>query len=215
MLRARILGSAALSGLFVSLVVSVPSIASAQWYAGAKVATATMDLKVGFDTLPATETDDSADVTWGVFGGYSLSPGLALEAGYDDLGSDYDLRNTLGRSEKIVVDARAVSLTLLGRVKVHERVQMLGRLGIAYWNAELSYTEPGFGSSGSDGDVDPVVGLGFEWSVTDAVGIRFEWQLFQNIGDEVKTNLPPATGARLQLNGSDVSLLAISTLYRF
>jgi OOP family OmpA-OmpF porin len=197
------------------LVLLSSSLAQAEWYAGAKVGTSNMDLDAGFDFPPNTETDDSADLTWNLFGGYNFTPKFGLEFGYGDLGDEYDLFNSFGRDEKITLDASILYVTLIGRIKVHDRVDLFSRLGVAYWDAGLDYVESGFSSSDSDADVDPVIGLGFEWHINKVIDFRFEWEQFQNVGDEVKTALPSTTGVRLELNGHDISVLGIGVTYRF
>jgi len=188
--------------------------ARADWYVGADVGATDATSESGFDVLPGSETDDSG-FAWSVFGGYGFGPSLALELGYVDLGDDYEARNIFGNGETTKWSAEAVQVALIGRLKVHDRVQLFGRLGVTYWDVELSYREPGFHSSDCDTDVDAVVGGGFEWELGSAFGLRFEWRQLQNLGDEVKTGLPPATGSRLKLNGRDVSVLGVGVTYTF
>jgi len=85
---------------------------------------------------------------------------------------------------------------------------------INYWNTDLDYTEPGFSSSGDDSGIDPVVGLGFEFTPADNLGIRFEWEQFQNVGDGTKTSLGAGAG-NLELNGHDVNIIGIGVTYKF
>lgn len=187
--------------------------ARADWYAGADVGATDGTSETGFDLLPVSETDDSG-FAWSVFGAYGFGPSLALEFGYADLGDDYEARNIFGNGETTKWSATSYHVTLIGRVKVHERAHLFGRLGVAYWDVELSYAEPGFDSSACDTDADALLGAGFEWGIGRSLGLRFEWKQFQNLGDEVKTDLP-AAGDRLKLNGRDVSEVGVGLRYRF
>ena len=189
------------------------NVAYAQWYIGGALAQAESDQGVGFDILPNSETDDSTDIAWKLFAGYDFSSTFAVEFGYSDLGDEYTTFNIFGNNERTRMEVGAIHATLVGRAKVHNQVDVFGRLGLAYWNVDLDYTEPGFSSSGSDNDLDLVVGLGFAWHLNEVVGVRFEWEQFQNVGDEVKTDLP--SGNRLQLRGQDINVLAIGVTYSF
>lgn len=204
-----------LTGILVVLCLwlMAPGAALAGWYAGAGAGNTDSAQNFAFDFPPSSESDDSG-LGWGVFGGYDFGPTFALEINYGDLGDDYEMINILGDDERIRMDVAEIDATVIGRIKVHDRTRFFGRLGLAFWDAELAYSEPGFSSSDSDTDFDAVLGLGFEWQVADILGIRFEWKQYQNVGDEVKTDLPSATGGRLQINGTDISILGVAAAFR-
>jgi len=210
-MKARPIKMAAM--FIVALLIS--SLSQAQWYVGASLGEAETDQGVGFDRPPNNHTDDSTELVWKLFGGYNVTPAFAVEFGYTDLGNEYETINILGSNEEIRLDISVIGATLIGRSEVHDKVDFFGRIGVAHWDVDLRYTESGFSTSGSDSDIDVIVGLGFQWGVSDAVGLRFEWQQFQNVGDEVTTNSSLPDGNHLQLNGQDINVLAIGMSYRF
>jgi OmpA-OmpF porin, OOP family len=187
----------------------IPSIALSQWYIGAEVGQTDTELDVGPD-FPADFVSTDDDTAFKVFAGYNVSSNFAAEFGYGDLG-EYNI-NDLG--SQVDLEFTAWYATLIGRVQIADRWKMFGRLGYAYWDTDLSYTEPGFSSSDSDTGFDPVLGLGFLYSPTDMLDIRFEWEQFQNVGDEVATSLGTGLG-NIELNGHDVNVVGIGVTYRF
>lgn len=189
----------------------LPASVYAQLYIGAEIGQADTELDEGADNPPDYTSSDS-DTAWKVFAGYNYSSNFAAELGYGDLG-DYDIKdNTNGAQADL--NFTAWYATFIGRVQIHDRWKLFGRLGFAYWNTDLDYTEPGFSSSGDDSGIDPVVGLGFEFTPADNLGIRFEWEQFQNVGDGTKTSLGAGAG-NLELNGHDVNIIGIGVTYKF
>lgn len=202
-----------LAALFV--IALWPCAAQGQWYIGAEVAQAESDQAIPFDFPPDTETDDSADSAWKLFAGYRFAPHFAGELGYADLGEDYTTFNVLGSGEKTTMIVSALYASLVGTVSVSPKVDLLGRVGLAYWDVELEYEEGAFFDSGSDNDVDLLVGLGFVWNLSRALDLRFEWEQFQNVGDEVKADLPGPGNQRIELNGQDINVWGVSLTYQF
>ncbi len=191
------------AGLFI------PSSAYSQWYIGAEVGQTDTELDVGPD-FPAGFISTDDDTAYKLFAGYNVSSNFAAEVGYGDLG-EYNINDA---GNQVDLEFAAWYATLVGRVQIADRWKMFGRLGYAYWDTDLSYTEPGFSSSGSDTGFDPVIGLGFQYSPTDMFDIRFEWEQFQNVGDEVATSLGAGLG-NIELNGHDVNVVGIGITYRF
>lgn len=191
----------------------IPSIALSQWYIGAEVGQIDTELDVGPDYSEDVVTTDD-DTGYKVFAGYNVSSNFAAEFGYGDLG-EYKF-NDIG--DQVDLEFTAWYATLIGRVQIAERWKMFGRLGYAYWDTDLSYTntytEPHFSSSRSDSGFDPVLGLGFLYSPTDMLDIRFEWEQFQNVGDEVATSLGAGLG-NIELNGQNVNVVGIGVTYKF
>ena len=199
--------------LIFYLFFSTTNSANAQWYVGGALTQAESDQGVGFDRPPITETDDSTEIAWKLVAGYDFSPTFAMEFTYSDLGDEFTTFNILGNDEKTEMDVSAISAAIIGRNEVYDRVYIFGRFGLAFWKVDLDYSESGFNSNDSDNDLDLVVGLGFAWHLTELVTLRIEWEQFQNVGDEVKTNIP--SSARLELNGQDINVLAIGLTYGF
>lgn len=196
-------------GALIAVFLGVPVAARAQWSIGGSVGTPDADIDVAVYDPPKTTADDSSPFSWKLFVGYALSENLGLQAGYAHFGSEYQLFNALGYDEVIEFEPSAGFITLLGRASVHDRVHMFARLGAAYWSARVDYAEGTFRSSGRDGDVDPVLGFGFEVDLSERVGLLFEWEQFQNVGDDASATRPAGSGSKIELGGHDISTIGI------
>ncbi len=189
------------------LALLVPGMAQAGWYLGAEAGMSNADsIDIEFDAPPDFESDDQ-DSVYQVFGGLTLGNNFALELGYADLG-EYTARETGVVEAKL--DPTALSLSAIGKVSVHPKVKMFGRLGLAYWATDLSLTDFVDSGSGDDNGLDPVIGLGFDWRITDRFDLRVEWEQFQNVGQDTQASIPSGT---LELNGNDIDVFAVGVTY--
>jgi hypothetical protein len=202
-------------GLTVTMLLGVPIVLHAQWAIGGSVGVTDSDIDVAVYDPPNTTADDSSPFSWQLFVGYAFGENLGLEAGYVDLGSEYSLINALGYGEHITFESRAAFVTLLGHVRVHDRALLFARLGAAYWTTDIDLTEGTFRSSGSDSDVDAVLGFGFDADVYRRLVLRFEWEQFQNVGDDVSVARPESADSKIELGGHDVSRISLGLYWRF
>ncbi|MDH3206702.1 MAG: outer membrane beta-barrel protein [Gemmatimonadota bacterium] len=204
-----------INALVFAVLACAPISAQAQWSVGGSLGVPDADIDVAVYDPPNTTADDSSPISWKLFVGYGFSANLGLEAGYVALGSEYQLFNALGYGESVTFEPSAGFITVLGRVNVHDRVQLLARLGAAYWTTDVDYAEGAFRSSGSDGDVDPLLGFGFEFTPDGRFTIRFEWEQFQNVGDDASVARPAAASSRIELGGHDISVIGLGVNVRF
>jgi len=191
------------------LALLIPGITQAGWYVGVGVGNSNADsIDIEFDSPPDIQSDDQ-DSTYKVFGGITYGSNLALELGYADLG-EYTAQETGVFETKL--DPTALYIAAIGKVSVHPKVKMFGRLGLAYWATDLSITDFTDSNTGDDNGLDPVIGLGFEWNFTDRLDLRVEWEQFQNVGQDTRASIPSGT---LELNGNDIDIFGISFTYSF
>ena len=189
--------------------VLIPAASQAGWYLGAEAGRSNADsIDINFDTPPDLESDDQ-DTVYSLFGGLTFGSNLALELGYADLG---EYSATQPGTLDVKIEPTAYYLSAIGKVSVHPRVKLFGRLGVAYWSTDLSLTDFVDSSSGDDSGYDPLVGLGFEWSVLDRMDLRVEWEQFQNVGQDTKASIPAGT---LELNGNDIDIFGVGLTYHF
>jgi len=191
-----------------------PIAAQAQWSVGGGVGSPDADIDVAVYDPPVMTADDSSPISWKVYAGYAVGENLGLEVAYTNFGSEYQLFNTLGFGEVIHFKPSAAAVTLVGRTRVHDRIHMFARLGAAYWTARADYTEGSFRSSRRDGDVDPVLGIGFDFALSERIGLRLEWEQFQNVGDDVSATRPPGAGSRIELGGHDIRTIGLGVNVR-
>jgi opacity protein-like surface antigen len=204
-----------IAGAILAMFLCGPGVTQAQWSAGGSLGIPDADIDVAVYDPPLMTADDSSPVSWKLFVGYAFSQNVGLEAGYTYLGSEYQLFNILGYGERITFEPSAAFVTLVGLASVHDRVHVIARLGVAYWTTHIDYAEGAFRSSGRDGDVDPVLGIGFEIDLTERVGLRFEWEQFQNVGDDVSVERPAGSGSKIELGSHDISTTGVGLKLRF
>ena len=138
---------------------------------------------IGFGGAVGTSCDDE-DTGWKVFGGARLSPNLALELGYVDLGEadvDFRVEDTFGNAN-VEVDAFVYSLLLI--YPVSESFSIFGKVGGFYWDAEAEATVVGFGSADADENgTDLMFGVGGAFNITKNISVRAEWERYNDIED--------------------------------
>lgn len=203
------------AGLVMAALFCGPGIALGQWSIGGAVGSPDADIDVAVYDPPNTHVDDSSPVSWKVFAGYAFSENFGLEAGYTDLGDEYQLLNILGYGEFITLEPSAAYITLRGSASIHDRASLFARLGAAYWSVRVNYVENSFRSSERDGDVDPTFAIGFEFMLTTRFWLQFEWEEFQNVGDDASAGRPAGAGSRIELGGHDMRTVGVGLTYRF
>jgi len=137
---------------------------------------------------PSTEDDsrftgnvDEEDIAWGVGIGYRPHRRLALEIGYEDLGEiEYD-GLWLGAPSRGTVENTGVSLAAVGYWPVHDKLDLVGRLGLLRW--EQKEVEVGVGTY-TDKGTDAFVGIGVEGRLAEHFGARLTWNHYFEIADD-------------------------------
>jgi len=193
---------------FLGMILLVPGIALAQgWYVGVGAGQTNIDFVPSADTGAGESIDDS-DTAFKVFGGYGFSRHFAVEFGYADLGA-FTARDPSGAVD---IESSAIFAELVGSTKVHDRVDVFGKVGVAYWDTELDSIDSGVSSSGDDNGLDPVVGLGFDFRVGERLGVRLEWEQYQNVGEGVGAG----TGLDAdELLGNAVDVFSVGLTFQF
>jgi OOP family OmpA-OmpF porin len=155
----------------------------------------------GFDSC------DDKKTAWKVFGGYQISPNIAVEAGYAKLGkfTASFTDPTLG----LLTDEAKVSAweaSALAGLPLAGGLSIFGRLGIYRGTVRESTN---FAGDFSHDNNDFTYGAGLGFDVTRNVGVRAEWQRYNKMGGG-----DVALGAGVGQK-SDVDVLGISALWRF
>lgn len=142
-----------------------------------------LDTAIGLGTTRAT-IDDGA-IGWSVYGGFAVSDGLALEAGY--LGSaDQDIDIQL-QGETVETD-RSTS-AFYAAVVAHfpmpygAAAYPFVRAGIARWDTDTSLSVAGRTITRDDDGTDPLFGVGVDIPGFNALSFRGEY-LFLSIDDD-------------------------------
>ncbi len=154
--------------------VSVP--AAAQFYAGASVGPATVDLCDDLSGLGVTGCDDD-DTGLKLFAGSRINQNLAVELGWVDLG---ELKATApGGPARLQVDG--IQAAALGILPLNPTWRAFGKVGLYLWDVDAR----GPGGSFSDDGTDIMFGGGAAWNVARGFDLRFEWERFDVDGDDI------------------------------
>jgi OOP family OmpA-OmpF porin len=149
----------AIAVLLSAFVVAPAVAADTGFYAGIKLGSS--DKSVG-----GVSERNSA---FGVFGGYSFNPNVAVEVGYTDLG-------TAGAG---IVKFTSLDVSAVGTFPINQQFSVYGKLGLA------STKEEALGLSGTRSAA--TYGLGGQFNVNPNVGIRLGWEHY-GFGDGATFN---------------------------
>lgn len=161
-----------------------------------------------YDSPPADVSDDQDSAAKIFFGNY-LSPIFSWEIAYTDLGS---YTATSQGNYDVSMDLEAFSFALLAHHNLHPRWDFFAKLGIAYWGVDLNYNDFTNAGSGDQNDWSPLIGLGFNYTITDNLLLGIEWEQYQNVGQDTNVTLP---GSALELNGNDVDVFGLRITYKY
>jgi len=201
----------------------LPMHIQAQWYAGASygetnVETERVDQQ-DFTITPAFIIWEDSDTANKAFVGWRATPALAIEFGYADLGKYTWRSENPSFQEGTVFEPTAAFGEFVAQFDLGSGWYFLAKLGLAYWDAEVTYqnSNGGFTDKGSKSDVDPLLGLGFEYRPPRSsipLYYRFEWEQFQNVGEGL-SYLVDTPAEVEELNGQDINVLSITFIYDF
>lgn len=155
---------------------------------------------------------DDTDNAWSVQGGYHLTPNVAVEAAYVDLGrtADVSSRQVGAANLRGKQDTNGVSVSMVGKVPLG-RMAAYGRAGAYRWESESHIEGPGALNKASDKGTDPTVGVGLEVPMGRNLSARAGWDRYYSTGD---------SSALLQENGAstletDVDVYSVGVNYQF
>lgn len=112
-------------------------------------------------------SDDHADGGGKVFGGFSFTPNIAVEAGYADLGKFHGTNGNLS--------ADGYFLDGVGTVPIGQGLSALGRVGV--FDGKLHAGGPL--ASDSDRGTGAKVGLGLQYDLNRQLAVRTEWERYR------------------------------------
>ena len=148
---------------------------AADWYVGGAVGQS--DAKV--DTT-GTTSSDKTDTGYKLFAGARLSPNLAIEGGFADMGKASFSDGTTSGSLKL----SAVYLDAVGILPLNPQWDLYGRLGLSSSNLKVTGSVGGATGSDSDRTVQPHFGLGGQYKLSKTVALRAEWERFRGKYDK-------------------------------
>lgn len=150
---------------------------------------------------------DENDTAYKIQLGYQLTPNLAIEGGYVDLGKAGYSASYTGGAAQGSVKASGINIAALGILPLNDSFSVFARLGTirAKVEASASATGPGGAASGSVSSTDWKAnwGIGASYNVTRQFGVRLEYEQFHKLGDSGTTG------------EGDVNLLSLGLSWKF
>jgi OOP family OmpA-OmpF porin len=131
--------------------------ADSGFYVGADIGTS----QQGVNGPGSTNTHPSVG---GIYGGYNFDKNFGVEANYSYLGK----AKIEGQSE---VETQLFGVDLVGRYPVSEKLDLYGKLGVAYVDRQLDYAA---GGSDSEAGIAGKFGVGAEYKIAKNIGVRAE-----------------------------------------
>jgi|GEM_PF-3589877 len=195
-------------------------IVHAQLYVGVGAGQTSMEIQTtdyNFSDIQQMYVVDFNDKYYKIFGGWKATPSLMLEFGYTDLGQYTENYSEPGFNINVETNASAYYAVFIGRMELGKSWNFLGKLGLAYWNAEVDYEDISpFTASESGNGFDPILGIGFEYNMdlgARKLGVRMEWEQYQNFQEGVVVQ---TSSARTHTyNGTDINTFGLSAVIEF
>lgn len=194
-----------LVGLFSLSSVAISSLAHAEgWYAGVGFGQSKVKDFFVCD-LDITCTADDTDTGWKLYLGNQFNPNAAVEFGYVDLGQQkISGTDTVLGTVSLDTEAKGFDVAIVGLLPVGNQFNLLGKVGLFRWDADISASSTLFGSaSDSETGVELMFGFGASFDIGKTAAVRIEWERFTDVGDENVTGT------------SDIDLLSASLVFKF
>lgn len=116
---------------------------------------------------------------WNALVGYSFNKYFAVEAGWQDFGTNKDVKQT-GVSEGQQVKVRGATLGLVGTLPLNDNWFLTGEAGaIQYHIAHTIKT----GQYVSDNDTAPYAGVGIGYNITDNLAVAAKYRYFHGLDE--------------------------------
>lgn len=172
---------------------SVPVTSFAGPYIGAEIGSGKWDTDFQEDFNDGSLGGGSfrqGDIAGGIRLGYQFDERLAGEIAYRGLGkSSYEGESIGGAfwcegSVEAEIKASAIDVTVLGNLPISDNWSLLGRVGMARWDAKASFSDNCGSGSASDKGTDFTFGGGFQYERNAQNALRLEFQQYTDVGDE-------------------------------
>ena len=181
--------------------ISLSGQASEHWYIGAKAGWINGSSACEEHTISC----DNDTTGGGVFVGYQLNDWIALEAGYDYLGSitaDYPALGNPNVSAHYEGEMQGLEFVAKPFWQVSEAVTLFAMLGTLAWDMDVTGQEIGFEHSANDKGWSPLLGTGVEYGFNRNWSALLEYQWVNDVGGS-------STG------GTDLSMVNLGVTYHF
>lgn len=129
--------------------------------------------------------DNEAD-GYKIIGGTRISPNLAFEAAYVDMGDATAATNTT----KLNLSVTGINFSVLGIKPLSKSFDIFGKLGLMLWEAKTTKTTGPASHSVEFNDSDINLGFGANYNINETFTLRAEFERFHNISYESSLETP-------------------------
>jgi OmpA-OmpF porin, OOP family len=163
-----------------TLIAAAVSAAALAFAAGAQAQQAYIGASVGqsafkIDTTGATSAD-TRDTGYKLFGGWTFTPNLGVEAAYFDLGQATGAASLPGLGT-VGVTGKASGFSLAGVAALPlGDASLFAKAGFAQVRGEIEARTPFGNASESDSSLQPTFGVGASYALTSNLSARIEWE---------------------------------------
>lgn len=165
----------------------------------------TTDSLLRTHNAPSSYWNETQDTAYKLFGGYLLTPNLALEGGYFNLGKFSYSTALPGGTLNGRYEVEGLNLDLVGTMPLSAKWSALARLGVQHAMTRDGFSGPGLPSYASVDNSQRAnnlkVGLGLQYEISPSVLVRGEAERYR-----VKDGLG---------NNGDVNLFSMSLVFPF
>jgi OOP family OmpA-OmpF porin len=164
------------------MAVSAPAVAQqsdAGWYIGGSYGMSTFDLDTTGITNPSVEDGDSG---FKIFGGFQFTKHWGAEVGYVDFGKAGIRGSVIGIPFTGDLGITAFTLAGTGTLPLGTNFALLGKVGLAQWEADASVSGAG---SASDSGSDMFYGIGARYSFNKNLSVQAEYEVLDMDVDSV------------------------------
>ena len=162
---------------------------NAAWYVGGSYGGSIYEDLCDSVSSDAGATCDDSDEGYKIFGGARVSPNLAIEAAYMDMGEAIAISLTPSPTTR-TLGVTGLNFSVLGIWPLSESFELFGKAGWMLWEAESKNMTTGSSAIVDDSDIN--FGFGANYIVNETFALRAEFERFHNISYEssLETTVP-------------------------
>jgi OOP family OmpA-OmpF porin len=129
-------------------------------------------------------TDNNRDDGYKFFGGYQFNRNFALEGSYFDLGKyGFTASTTPPGRLNGEIRLRGIGLDAVMSAPLTDKLRVFGKVGVNYAEARDSFSGSGavtvLDSNPSKTELNPKIGIGIQYALTDALSVRAELERYR------------------------------------
>lgn len=166
----------------------------------------------GLPILGGESSLEDSDTGLGVVAGMRLTPHIAIEASYLDLGAaEYrldglvNLGNTFGVVEfegGADIEVTGPAVALVGIIPVSETIELYGKAGMFFSETDFTVFFDSISESASFSSEEILYGVGMAWNLNPSWSLRLDFQRFADVGEED------------ELGEANIDQFSVGVLYR-